>query len=45
MNEVIIDKKCIACKFYMDCYNSNQRHNEEIHDEDVTTPCNDYKEY
>lgn len=38
------DKKCISCKWYTSCYNSNQRYNEEVYMEEVTNVCDDYKD-
>ena len=37
-------KKCIRCKWYTACYNSDERYREEIYDEETTKVCEDYKE-
>lgn len=37
-------KKCAWCKDYKICYNSSQRYNEEHYHEEITSPCEDYKE-
>ena len=37
-------KKCKDCKWYTACYNTNERYNEEVYNEDITNVCEDYKE-
>lgn len=37
-------KKCIKCKWYTACYNSDERYNEEFYKVKITKPCEDYKE-
>lgn len=36
-------KKCCDCKWYMACYNSDERYREETYSEEVTKVCEDYK--
>lgn len=36
-------KRCIGCKWYMTCYNSSERHNEETYGDEITKVCEDYK--
>lgn len=38
------DKKCRWCRWYCACYNSSERYNEEVYDEEITKVCEDYKE-
>lgn len=37
------DKKCIWCKWYCTCYNSDERYREEVYDEEITKVCEEYK--
>lgn len=37
-------KKCKDCKWYLNCYNTNERYNEEVYNEEITEVCEDYKE-
>ncbi len=39
-----MDKKCMNCKWYYSCYNSNERYNEEYYKEEITKTCEDYEE-
>ncbi|MNL91123.1 hypothetical protein D3C81_08510 [compost metagenome] len=37
------EKHCNQCHWYSACYNSEQRYREDVHAENISKPCEDFK--